>query len=392
MEKKIYIVAGEPSGDLLGAKLMSAIIKRNPNISIAGVGGEAMTAMGLKSLFNIVDIAVMGFAEVVPKMPLIFRRLKETAKDIERYNPDLLITIDSWGFVHQLLARLHKNCPNLKKLHYVAPQVWAWKKGRTKTAAKIFDALMTLLPNEPQYFERHALKTYFVGHPVAEYAESVTTHDNNAFRNKYNIGAHETILCLLPGSRNSEIKRLAPVFKRVVSEVQKVFPHLFIVIPSVTAMETNVKSAFADCPIPHCVVLGQEERYSAFAASAAALASSGTVTLELAACGTPHVVAYKFGFISSIIINIMVRPHLFSANLVNILLHKRVIDECLMECCCTSYILPRLLDIMQDTNKRQSQIDDAKKALRLLLPEGMLPSEKAADVVFSILRENKHNS
>jgi lipid-A-disaccharide synthase len=184
--KLIYIIAGEPSGDLLASRLMQALSAKDPDVRFAGLGGETMTALGFESLFDISDISVMGFFEVLPKLRLIMRRLKQVMDDIRYTRPDVIVTVDSWGFAHQVLERLKKKGCRIPRVHYVAPQVWAWKPGRAKTVARLVNHLMTLLPFEPPYFEKHGLQCTFVGHPVIENTANLTA-DPLAFKSKYGI-------------------------------------------------------------------------------------------------------------------------------------------------------------------------------------------------------------
>ena len=381
----VYIIAGEPSGDLLASRLMRALREKRPNIRFAGIGGETMTAMGFKSLFDISEISVMGILEVLPKLRLIMRRLNEVIADIRERQPDVIVTVDSWGFVHQALARLKKEGNRIPKIHYVAPQVWAWKKGRAKTVARLVDHLMTLLPFEPPYFEKYGLQCTFVGHPVIENTANLTT-DIVAFKAKYGIPEQCTLISVLPGSRNSEIKRLIPIFKQVLLKLKKSYPDLFIVIPSVAAIAGKVEAAFAGFEVPHRIIIGQNERYAAFNSSVFALAASGTVSLELTACGTPHVIAYTFGFVT----NRAIKP--FSgtkyANLLNILADKFVIPEFILENCRESLITPKVLELMQNTEKAKAQVNEAKQYLLKLKPDDVMPSEKAAEKVLACIIHN----
>ena len=381
-QKLVYIIAGEPSGDLLASRLMQALRYRNPDIEFAGMGGETMTALGFKSLFDISDISVMGILEVLPRVRLIMRRMKQVMADIRERKPDVLLTVDSWGFVHQVLAKLKKENNNIPKVHYVAPQVWAWKKGRAKTVARLVDRLMTLLPHEPPYFEKYGLHCTFVGHPVIENTANLM-NDPVAFREKYGIPESCTLMSVLPGSRHSEIKRLVPIFKQTLRQLKKTFPDLYLVIPSVAAISDEVETAFADLEVPHRIILGQYERYAAFQASVFALAASGTVSLELTAFGTPHIITYKFNYLTDKILKRFAGTKY--ANLINILANKFVIPEFVLENCRESLITPKVLDLMQHPAKAKAQIDEALQYLLKLKSGNAMPSEKAAEVVQSFL-------
>ncbi|MDR1172158.1 MAG: lipid-A-disaccharide synthase [Bacteroidales bacterium] len=381
-QKLVYIIAGEPSGDLLASRLMQALHDKDPGIRFAGMGGETMIAMGFESLFDISEISVMGIMEVVPKLRVILRRVKQVVADIREQRPDVVVTVDSWGFVHQVLARLKKEGCKIPKVHYVAPQVWAWKKGRAKTVARLVDRLMALLPYEPPYFEKYGLNCTFVGHPVIETTANLV-NDPVAFKVKYGIPEQCTLMSVLPGSRHSEIKRLIPVFRQALLQLKKTFPDLYVVIPSVAAISREVEAAFADLEVPHRIIMGQYERYAAFQASMFALAASGTVSLELTAFGIPHVIAYRFGYVTNKILKHFAGTKY--ANLINILADKFVIPEFVLENCREPLITPKVLDLMQQSDKAKAQMDEAQQYLLKLKPGDMTPSQKAAETVWSVI-------
>ena len=367
---------------MLASRLMQALRDKDPDILFAGVGGETMTALGFESLFDISEISVMGIVEVLPKLRLIMRRMNKVIDDIHTRCPDVIVTVDSWGFVHQVLARLKKEGNRIPKVHYVAPQVWAWKKGRAKTVALLVDRLMTLLPHEPPYFEKYGLHCTFVGHPVIENTANLE-NDPFAFRAKYGIPEKCTLISVLPGSRNSEIKRLTPIFRQVLVQMKKSYPDLYLAIPSVAAISEKVDAAFAGLDIPYRIILGQYERYAAFQASVFALAASGTVSLELAACGVPHVITYKFGYITNKVLKRFAGTKY--ANLINILADRFVIPEFVLANCRESLITPAALDLMKNSDKAKSQVDEARQYLLKLKPSDVMPSQKAAETVFSLL-------
>jgi len=379
--KTVYIIAGEPSGDLLASRLMIALRQKKPDIRFVGIGGESMTALGFQTLFDISDISVMGIVEVLPRLRIIMRRLNQVIADIRRQRPNVIVTVDSWGFVHQVLARLIREDSRIPRIHYVAPQVWAWKRGRAKTVARLVNRLMTLLPYEPPYFEKYGLHCTFVGHPVIENTANLV-NDQITFKTQYSIPEQCTLITVLPGSRHSEIKRLIPVFKQVLRQVKKTFPDLFVVIPSVAAIAHEVEAAFADLEIPHRIILGQYERYAAFQSSVFALAASGTVSLELTACGTPHVIAYKFSYITNKLVKHFAGTKY--ANLINNLADKFVIPEFVLENCREPLITPIALNLMQHSDKARNQVDEAQQYLLKLQPGDALPSEKAAETVLAV--------
>jgi lipid-A-disaccharide synthase len=383
---KIYFVTGEPSGDLLASSLMKVLKEKNPGVEFYGIGGETMKLYGLNSLFSMAELTVMGFFEVLPRLPLILKRIKQTLVDIERVNPDILITVDSWGFVSVLLSRLKKKNVNVPKLHYVAPQVWAWKKGRAKNVAKLADRLMTLLPYEPKYFEKYGLKCDFVGHPVVE--NRIEEIDADDFRIRYNIPANAIVLSVLPGSRSSEIKRLVPVFREAVKRLSTKVENLFVLIPTVETVAGEVGKAFENSDIPYRIVTGRNERYAAFKQSIAAIAASGTVSLELASCKTPHLVAYKFSPLTNFLADIFVNVKY--ANLINILSNREIIPEFTIYKCRANLIADRALELM-DSNAAKLMIRDMDEGLQKLRLPDMTPSDKAAKIAIHLIKLRTKN-
>ena len=381
MPKLVYIIAGEPSGDILASRLMTALKNREPQIRFCGVGGETMIEQGFKSLFDIKDISVMGFWEVLPKLPVILKRMSLVMKDIKEVNPDIIVTVDSWGFVSTILKKLKKSNIRIPKVHYVAPQVWAWKKGRAKKAAKLPDRLMTLLPYEPPYFEKYGLSCTFVGHPVMENTIALpeTKHE---LRTQYAIPEKSLVLAVLPGSRRNEIKKLSPVFIQVLEKISRKFPDLFLLIPTVAVQENNVRELFSGINIQHKIITGQQARYNAFSLSDFALAASGTVSLELTACRTPHIIAYKFNYFTNKIVKLLAVTKY--ANLINVLADKFIIPEFVLENCRADLITSAVLDYLQNPAFGQKQQDEANRYLRQLTPPDMTPSEKAAEVVLNV--------
>jgi len=379
----VYIIVGEPSGDILASRMMQVMQQHHPDIRFAGTGGETMIASGFSSLFPVAEISVMGFWEVLPGLPLIIKRLRQVIADIQQLQPDVIVTIDSWGFVSRILQKLKKKNNTIPVIHYVAPQVWAWKKSRAPKAAKLMDRMMTLWPYEPAYFEKYGLRCDFVGHPVIENTATLTD-DLDDFKVCHHIPCQGTILCVLPGSRRKEIQKMIPVFKKVIARLKAHFPDLFLIIPSVVAIADEVRSAFAGVNIPHCVITGQQERYNAFRVSAFALAASGTVTLELIACGTPHVIAYTFSAITNQIVKrLATTPY---ANLINILAGKPVIPEFVLENCRADLITDKVLELMQNPAASQTQVKEAKQYLSQLKPEDMTSSEKVASIVWEMIQ------
>lgn len=380
----VYLIAGEPSGDLLASRLMRALReKTNGKVRFAGVGGETMIENGFESLFDSSELAVMGLAEVIPSIPRILGRIRQTANDIAAKKPDVVITVDSWSFSARVNKALKAMKTGIPQIHYVAPQVWAWKKGRAKTCGRYIDRLMALLPHEAKYFTPYGLQVDFVGHPVVE--GGAAKGDAASFRKKTDIPETAGLLCVLPGSRRSETKYLLPIFKDTVAALAKKYPNMHIVVPTVVTVEKTIRSAVSDWALPVHVVTGEANRYDAFAACDAALAASGTVALELAMAKVPYTIAYKMNPISSFLARKLVSGRF--ANLVNILPDKEIVKEYLLEDCTVENLTAEVQKLLDDPTYRQNEVNEAFGVLKTLgADEAVTPSQKAADVVLEMTK------
>ena len=383
----VYLVAGEPSGDLLASRLMRALKKKtNGDVRFFGVGGETMEQEGLSSLFDSSELAVMGLMEVIPSIPRILRRIRQTVDDIAARRPDVVVTVDSWSFSARVNKALRARKTGIPQIHYVAPQVWAWKKGRAKTCGRYIDRLWALLPYEPPYFTPYGLKTDFVGHPVVEGGSAAG--DGVRFRREHGLSPDAPLLCVLPGSRRSEIKYLLPVFRDTVLKLKEKHPDLHVVVPTVVTVAKKVTETVGKWGLPVTVVTGEKARYDAFAAANAALAASGTVALELAMARVPYCIAYKMNAVSSFIAPLVVKGKY--VNLVNILADKPVVKEFLLKNCRVDLLVPEIDRLLSDETYAKRQIDDASAVLTLLgANQAQTPSDKAADVLLSVARRDE---
>lgn len=383
---RIFLVAGEPSGDLLGARLMAALrFLTQGRARFAGVGGENMKAEGLQSLFPIADLAVMGFVEVLPRLPLVFRRRDEVLAALERDPPDLILTIDSWGFNKLIAAGAKKRLPTIPRWHFVAPMVWAWKEGRARRMAALIDGLLALFPHEPPYFERHGLRAVAVGHPVIE--GGADKGEAAAFRARHAIGAAETIIAVLPGSRPGEVDRLLPVFRAVLVRLAAERKGLVTVIPTVDTVADRVAAQSADWPTPLRIVRGGREKFDAFAAAGVALAASGTVALELAMAGLPAIIAYKVNPLTAVAARHLLK--IKYVNLVNLLLDRPAVPEFLQEQCKPDILAGALGLLLDDATAREAQKAALAEAMARLGRGGPSPSRRAAQVLLDTITERK---
>lgn len=383
---KIYLIAGEPSGDLLGSRFMRAMRQKAAGgVEFYGIGGDTMEVEGLESLFDISDLAIMGLTEVIPSIPRVLKRIKETVKDIVRVQPDVVITIDSWSFssrVHKALRKLKISIP---QVHYVAPQVWAWKKKRAKTMNKYIDHLLTLFPYEPKYFTPYGLNTQFVGHPVIE--SEVILAKGDDFRKKYNIPTDKKIITVLPGSRKTEVAKLLPVFIESAKELSNGENNFYFVIPTVKTVAKTVKEMVEKSGLPMLIVETQEDRYGAFRASSAAIAASGTVALELAICDIPHIIAYKVSAFSAMLVRKFL--HIQFVNLSNILLGREIVPELLQERCVKGNIRNYIQELLRHEDLYEKQISGFAKVREILGQGIQTPSQNACDIILKIIKESK---
>ena len=380
---KIYLIAGEPSGDLLGSRLMRALREKTKgNVEFFGLGGDTMEHEGLKPLFDISELAVMGITEVIPSIPRVLSRIKQTVADIVAQKPDIVITIDSWSFccrIHKALRRLKTG---IKQMHYVAPQVWAWKKHRAKTMYKYIDELLTLLPNEPPYFTKHHLQTFFVGHPVIE--SDVLKADGADFRKKFNIPAEAQIISILPGSRKTEVCKLLPDFLAAASMLHERNPDIYFALPTVKTVASRVKHMVKECRLPLVIVENEADRYSAFQASSAAIAASGTVALELAICNIPHIIAYKVSSLTYMIAKYLVK--LKYVNLTNIMLNRNVVPELLQDKCTPENIVHEIQELLKNGQSYEKQMEGFNEVKEYLANGKQTPSQNAADIILRSLK------
>ena len=376
----IFLVAGEPSGDMLGGRLMAALGDRTGGAArFAGIGGERMISEGLESLFPMRELSVMGYVEVVPRIPRLLARLRQTAAAARALRPDAVVTIDSPEFSFRLARRLAG--AGMPLIHYVAPQVWAHRSGRAARLPRLLDHMLTLLPFEPPFFETFGLPCSFVGHPVVE--EGADRGDGPAFRARHGIPPEAKVVCTLAGSRHSEVVRLLPVFGEMLGLLAARFPGLRAVAPAVETVAAEVAAAAARWPVDTLVVTGRDEKHDAFAASTVALAASGTVALELAIAGLPMVITYKANILTAWAARRMMRVPYVS--LVNLILDRPVAPELLQQRCRPDLLADAVGALLADRRARAAQSAEARRAAELLGMSGTPPSRRAAEVVLDVI-------
>lgn len=377
----IYIVAGEASGDVLGARLMRAIAAQMPGARFAGIGGARMAEERFHSLFPMHELALMGLAEVLPKLRKLARRMDQTVADVTARRPDVIVTIDSPGFTLRLLKRIAPL--GIPRAHYVAPQVWAWREHRVKKYPGLWDKLLCLLPFEPAFFAKHNLAADFVGHPVLE--SGADQGDAARFRAAHNLPDAAMPVILMPGSRVTEITRLMPIFAEALARLAVRFPHLVPVMPVAASVAPRVTAAVASWPVKPILVTDVAAKHDAFAAAAVALTKSGTSTLELALAGVPMVVAYKVNPITAAIVRRVVKVSY--AAMVNLLAGREVVPELIQQTCTPARLADEVSRLLEDPAAAAAQRAAFTAVMDSLAPPHGLPSQAAAAEVLSLLPE-----
>jgi lipid-A-disaccharide synthase len=374
----LYLVAGEASGDVLGGRLMAALRARRPELAFAGIGGPRMAEQGLVSLFPMEELSLMGLAEVLPKLPRLARRMAEAEADVLARRPAALVTIDAPSFTLRLAARVRPK--GVRVIHYVAPQVWAWRQGRVRKIAQRVDRLLALLPFEPPFFEAAGIPTSFVGHPVLE--SGADGGDALRFRAAHGLAPALRLLAVMPGSRAGELARHLPVFARAVALLCQRIGTLALAIPTLPRLADAVRRA--PWPVPPIVVTEAADKRDAWAASAAALAKSGTTSLELALASVPQVVAYRVNPVTAAILRRLITvPH---ASLANLLAGETVVPELLQEDCTPAALAGSLAPLLTDAATAAAQRAAFARVLARLRPHsGLAPSEAAAEAVLGEL-------
>jgi lipid-A-disaccharide synthase len=376
----VYIVAGEASGDVLGARLMRAMRAQREGLTFAGIGGARMAEEGLETLFPMHELALMGLAEVLPKLRSLARRMDETVADITARRPAVIVTIDSPGFALRLLRRIASL--GLPRVHYVAPQVWAWRESRVRKYPGLWEGLLCLLPFEPAFFAGHGLAAEFVGHPVLE--SGAETGNAARFREAYSVAPEAMPIILMPGSRVTEITRLMPIFAEALRLLAGRFPNLVPVMPVAASVAPRVTEAVASWPHKPILVTDIQGKHDAFAAARVALTKSGTSTLELALAGVPMVVTYRVNPITAAIVRRVVKVSY--AAMVNLLAGREVVPELIQEHCTPERLAAEISRLIESEAGATAQRAAFAAVMDSLRPPQGLPSEAAAAAVLAMLR------
>lgn len=387
-KRKIFLIATEESGDRLGSALMKVLRQRlGDGVQFVGVGGRTMAREGLESLFPIEELSIVGFAAVVQQLPKILRLIRQTAEAVLEAAPDALIIIDSPDFTHRVARRVRARNPAISVVDYVSPQLWAWRPGRARTMLGYVDHVLGLLPFEPaEYRKLGGPPCSYVGHPLVEQLSSLRPNVEEQARRDGGL----PVLLVLPGSRRSEVRHHLDVFGATLGRLQAEGHAFELMLPTMPHLEATIRDGIASWPVKPRVVIGENEKRAAFRIARAALAKSGTVTLELALSGIPMVTAYRVGAIEAFILRRAIRVS--SVILANLVIGKDVIPEFLQEECTPEKLAPALADVLTDSPLRRQQVEAFAQLDAIMSTGNKSPSVLATDVVLATMRKGRRAS
>ncbi|BAT60284.1 lipid-A-disaccharide synthase [Variibacter gotjawalensis] len=380
-ELRVFVIAGEESGDQLGARLIRSLRQRvGSDLKLAGVGGEAMAHEGVASLFPQSDISLMGFIAVAKSLTRVLARLRQATAAVVAFRPHVLVIIDSPDFTQRVAKKVRAIAPNIRIVNYVSPSVWAWRPGRARKMRDYVDHVLALLPFEPDVHERlGGPPCTFVGHPLAARVDELRPNATEQQRRE----SKPPLLLVLPGSRRSEVSRLLPIFGATIEKLVASIGDVELVLPTVAHVEPLVREGTRGWKHPPRIIIAHDEKRAAFRCARAAIAASGTVTLELALASVPTVAAYKVAPIEAAIIRRLIQvPTVILANLV---LDQNVIPEFLQEDCTPEKLALALRDVVADTAVRTQQLDAFARLDSVMKIGEAAPSDRAAEIVLSLV-------
>ncbi len=376
------VVAGEASGDILGAGLIKEIAQRVPNASFVGVGGPLMEAEGLVSVFPMSDIAVMGFAAVIKKLPFLFNRLRVVCDFLAEAKPDVIICIDAPDFNHRLARRMKARCPDIKIIDYVVPSVWFWRAGRAPAMAHYFDHCLALLPFEPEVLKNlGGPDSTFVGHRAIEAV--ATDAEVAALRAAHDIAPGAPCMVLLPGSRRAEVETLMPIFRNVTEQLRREFGRLRLFMPLVPHLAAELRAQIQDWPYEVILIEDERQKYASLRAADLALAASGTVALEIGLAQTPMIIGYpSSGWLESYVMKFIARAP--SVNLVNLVLDQPIVPELLSDNLTADHMLALAQNYLRDPDL-MTRTEDALHSFHAIMQKhGNSPDAEAANAVLQV--------
>jgi lipid-A-disaccharide synthase len=381
--RNIFLIATEESGDRLGANLMKVLRQRlGGAVRFEGVGGQSMAREGLASLFPIEELSIMGLAAVLKQLPMILRRIRETADAVTQASPDILVIIDSPDFTHRVAKRVRARDPGIPIVDYVSPSVWAWRPGRARAMRRYVDHVLALLPFEPEAYRRlRGPPCSYVGHPLIEQIGQLRPGAGEQQRRD----EQPPVLLVLPGSRRGEINHHMAVFGETLGRLRAQDVPFELMLPTMPHLQDAVAQGVQSWPVQPRIIVGEKEKRAAFRIAHAAFAKSGTATLELALAGVPMVAAYRAGSVEAWIMRRAIRtPSVILANLV---IGDNVVPEFIQQDCTPEKLVPALREILTDSPSRRRQVEAFAKLDAIMSTGNQPPSARAADIVLATLRK-----
>ena len=376
----LFISTAEPSGDIIAAEVLCDLKNLIPNLHVTGVAGVNLTAQGVNSLFPMSDLAVMGFTEVIPKYLTIKQRMQQAIEHILKYQPQVVITVDAYSYHIRLAKKLRQAGFAGQLIQLVAPAVWAWKPGRAKQLAKYYDRLLCILPHEPPYFEVHGLQSHYIGHPAVYRIVA----KSEGFRRRLKIDENDKILVILPGSRVQEINKLLPIFLKATLQLKLQQPNLHVVIPTLPHLEQLIIETLKPYDLKSTVVTNNADKYDSFHEGDAAIATSGTIAVELAQYKLPFIIAYKTSALTYWMAKKLIK--IKYACLINIMMDKPIIPELLQENCTPETIFTHINILLRNKNNQQEMQEGIRQANKMMrCPDSTLTSSQYAAQLISKL-------
>lgn len=383
----IYLVAAEESGDALGGALARSLAQRGAKL--AGVGGRAMAAAGIVSPFAIEELSILGFTAIPRRLPTILRRISEAAAGIIAAKPDALVIIDSPDFTHRVARRVRRAAPSIPILDYVSPSVWAWRPWRARAMRRYIDCVLAILPFEPAaHLRLGGPPCLYVGHPLTERVAELRPNAEEMQRRE----AAPPLVLALPGSRTSEIRRLLSIFGAAFGRLAKRIGPFELVLPTMPHLFAKVSDGVAGWPVRPRIVVDPAEKWAAFRSARAALAASGTVTLELALSGVPTVGAYRVSLIEEAVARLMRLPEISTIILANLVIGENVVPEFLQRDCTPEKLVDALAPLVLDTAARRCQIEAFGRLDTIMAIGAASPSSQAAAIVFDAARRGRRGA
>jgi lipid-A-disaccharide synthase len=384
---RLHLIAAEESGDALGAALARALVAReNSAVRLAGVGGRQMAAAGIVSPFAIDQLSIIGATAIPRRLPMILRRIRETADAVIAARPDALVIIDSPDFTHRVARRVRRHAPSIPIIDYVSPTVWAWRPWRARAMRRYVDCVLAILPFEPAVHQRlGGPPCVYVGHPLVErIAELRPIAEEKARREN-----DPPLIVVLPGSRASEVRRLLAIFGQAIGQVAARVGAIDLVLPTVPHLLARVRDGVAGWPVQPRIVVEPAEKWGQFRKARAALAASGTVTLELALAGVPTVAAYRIPLIEYLVAQTARLPDLFSIILANLVIGEKIVPELLQRDCTPERLADALVPLLTDTSARRRQVEAFGRLDSIMGIGGAAPSSTAAAIVLDLARRGR---